>query len=142
MPFHGSGLYPVATAEYLVSIGVIQAASITNGLTASYHLDPAELGGARSVIAEALGRVSPDTRDKFKKDVYLRHIGLMGCVMRQQITVVTSRLAADVPSQDVIYQHRDDSYRLAYVTELLGNRTWFPMSLIALWGEQVAVAKM
>ena len=39
MPFHGTGLYTVETAECLVNIGVVQAASITKGLTASYHLD-------------------------------------------------------------------------------------------------------
>ena len=140
MPYDGAHLYPVETAEYLVGIGVIQAASMTKGLTASYHLDPAELEG--DTIGEALARVNPEMRPKLMKDVYLTHIGLMGCVMRQQITVVNSRLAADVPSQDAIYQYRDDSYRLAYATELLDNRAWFPMSLIALWGEQVAMAKM
>ena len=51
MPYDGAHLYPVETAEYLVSMGIIRAETIAKGLTASYHLDPKDLEGAWNQIS-------------------------------------------------------------------------------------------
>ena len=67
MPYNGAHLYPVETAEYLVSAGVVRAQSIAKGLRASRHLDPADLKQAWDVVIEVLAQTDPERRGKFER---------------------------------------------------------------------------
>ena len=104
-------------------------------------MDPTDFKQAWDVVIEALARTEPERRGEFEKAVYVQHIGLMGVTMHCQTTVVNSRLPEDVPSEDLIFQHKDGMMGLAYETHPLDNRSWFPRNLIALYGEQTAMAR-
>jgi hypothetical protein len=141
MPYNGAHMYPVETAEYLVDAGVVTDENITHGIVASRHIDPVDLEHAWTTIADALAFVDNlSPLKKWSKAVYLTHIGLMGIPTQSTTTVVNTRLPEDVPAASLIYQHRKGQMRLAYETHILDNRTWFPLSLIALYGEQTAMA--
>ena len=121
--------------------GIVRADSIKKGIRASRHLDPQDLKMAWDVVIEALARAEPSKRRKFEKSVYVQHIGLMGVLTQSKTTVVNSTLPEDVPAEDLIFQRRDGKMTLAYVTHLVDNRSYYPLSLIALWGEHVAMAR-
>ena len=87
---------------------------------------------AWDTIVEALSRVDASKRGKWEKMVYVQHIGLMGITTRSKATVVNSTVPEDVPAKDLIFQHRDGKMTLAYETHLVGNRSYYPWTLIAL----------
>ena len=140
-PYCGAGLYPVETAEELVAWGIVRAETIRKGLRASRHFDPQGLKMAWDIITEALARAAPTEQRKWEKSVHVQHIGLMGIVTQSKTTVVNSTLPEDVPAEDLILQHRDGKMTLAYETHLVDNRSYYPLNLIALWGEQVAMTR-
>lgn len=140
-PYDGAHLYPVETAEALVSWGVVRPESITKGIRASRHFDPQCLSGAWQVVTEALSRADPQRRRAFEKTVYVQHIGLMGVTSRSQTVVVNTTVPEDVPSEDIVFQFDKGAMTLGYETHLLDNRSWFPLSLLALYGEATALCR-
>jgi hypothetical protein len=141
-PYNGSHYYPVETAEELVNFGIINAKSITKGIRASRHLASDELARAWDEISGAMARVEPHRAREFQKLVYLHHLGYWSIPVRAQSTVVHSTIPEDVPSEDLTFSHFDGKVTLGYETQVLDNRSYFPLSLIALYGEQVAMCKL
>ena len=110
------------TAEDLVPTGIVRAETITKGIRASRHLDPAELKRAWEFVTDALARAEPDRLREFEKTVYAQHIGLMGVTRQSQMCVVNTRLPEDIPSDDLIFQHKNGIMTLAQETYLLDNK--------------------
>jgi hypothetical protein len=131
----------VETAEDLVSWGIINVKTITKGIRASRHLDPQDLSLAWNKVIEALAHVEPERRREFEKSVYVQHIGFMGITSNSTTTVLNATIPEDVPAEDVVFHHFEGSMTIGYETHLLDNRSWYPLNLIALYGEQVAMCR-
>ena len=81
-------------------------------------MDPIDLKHAWDVVTDALARAAPERRREFEKTVYVQHIDLMGVTTQSQMSVVNTRLPEDIPSKDLIFQHKDGAMTLAYETQL------------------------
>jgi 5-methylcytosine-specific restriction endonuclease McrA len=158
LPYRGPQIIPVDGVMYLMSVGVVRPEHLIWGLRATSHLHPAELKRSFGVVDKAIQATYdleaapepgvtwwrprwPGTASGALKKAKLACIGLWGSVNSKEYVVKKTCCEDDVGKFH--FKSFDDRGVPSCTTEidLVDYRSYFPLSLIILWREQIWMCK-
>ena len=133
-PYHGPGLYPQVAVKYMLRARIISNDSVVSGWRASRHITGAELDGLLHSVREGLESIGEDA-----KLPILAMIGLWNSSPASyEWSALRTSFDEDVP--DALYKTLgvQDQWR---VRDVYSHRVMSPVGRVALYGEQVCMAK-